>query len=228
MKLNSKNLSEDHLITQLIDEISAVADKLPSVVLIHKLPELEILYISDLGLKLLGKEWHEVKDVSYEEFLKEFFNEEDAKFFTPKLLELLEGNAQFVPYFQQVRTGEGGAFTWYMSVTKVLLYDEGNKPMLLITTSMQVDPEHYFTAKAARLLEENEFLKKHYNEFATLTAREQEVLKLLALGKSATEIGDELHISAATAETHRKKIYQKLNTNNSYVLGQYARAFNLI
>lgn len=227
VKLNSTEERDDHFLN-IIEEISAVADKLPCVILIHKLPDLNLLYMSNLGLKLLGREWHEVKDLSYDEFIQNFFNEEDAKVFTPKLLELLEGNVEFAPYFQQVRTGEAGEFAWYMTVTKVLQYDEDGRPLLLITSSMQVDPEHYFTGKAARLLEENEFLKNHYNEFAKLTVREQEVLKLLALGKSAMEIGEELHISAATAETHRKKVYQKLNTNNSYVLGQYARAFNLI
>lgn len=216
-------------ISQVISEISGMANLIPGVVVIHKLPELDILFMSQIGLKLLGVEWDEIKNMTYERFQKNFFNEDDAKDYTPRILDLLSQDTnEFATYFQQVKTSKTETWDWYMSATRVLLRNNAGKPILLLTVSMRIDPDHYFTAKAARLLEENEFLKKHYHQFAKLTAREQDVLKLLALGKTAPEIAEILHISVATVETHRKKVYQKLDTNNSYVLSQYARVFNLI
>lgn len=45
---------------------------------------------------------------------------------------------------------------------------------------------------------------------ATVTPREQEVLVLVARGRSNAEIAEELHMSAATAKTHVSRILTKL------------------
>jgi DNA-binding NarL/FixJ family response regulator len=48
-------------------------------------------------------------------------------------------------------------------------------------------------------------------EFAELTTREQEVLRLVAAGHSNAEIGHELYISETTVKTHVTHVLQKLN-----------------
>ena len=223
------SVSKSKEITQKISEIAALADQIPGVIVIHELPEFTLRYMSKRGLQLLGKEWNDIKDLSKEEYHERFFNSEDAKDYVPKILALLDSNSnETVSFFQQVRTSSEREWDWYMSMIKILLRDEENKPLLTITTAMQVDPQHYFTAKANRLLEQNVFLKKNYDKFSKLTARERQILKLLTLGKSATEIGILLNISSATAETHRKNMKNKLETNNSYELSEYARAFDLV
>jgi DNA-binding NarL/FixJ family response regulator len=47
-----------------------------------------------------------------------------------------------------------------------------------------------------------------------LTSREHEVLKLLADGLSAAEIGLRMHLSESTVKSHLAKIYQKLGVTN--------------
>lgn len=47
-----------------------------------------------------------------------------------------------------------------------------------------------------------------------LTAREQEVLALLALGKSNAEIAHELFLSVDTIKTHVRRVFTKLGVNN--------------
>lgn len=49
---------------------------------------------------------------------------------------------------------------------------------------------------------------------AALSVRQLEVLRLVAVGASATEIADELSISHATARTHVKNILSRLGANN--------------
>jgi DNA-binding NarL/FixJ family response regulator len=56
----------------------------------------------------------------------------------------------------------------------------------------------------------------------TLTAREREILKLIAEGKSNKEIGDLLFISARTVERHRANIMDKLKLKNTAELVKYA------
>jgi DNA-binding NarL/FixJ family response regulator len=46
-----------------------------------------------------------------------------------------------------------------------------------------------------------------------LTAREQDVLRLIAAGKSDREIADELFISPRTAQTHVSNLLGKLGVN---------------
>lgn len=48
----------------------------------------------------------------------------------------------------------------------------------------------------------------------TLTAREDEILQLLAEGMSVAQVAKQLYISQSTAKTHMSKLYEKLAANN--------------
>jgi DNA-binding CsgD family transcriptional regulator len=216
-------------ISETINTIAPMADQLPGVVIIHALPDFSVQYISERGARLLGKTRKEIEKMSNKEYHERFFNAEDAVDYVPKITGLLERNTdEVVSFFQQVRTSETQEFDWYMSTIKILMRDDCHKPLLTITLAMQIDPKHHITSKVTRLLEENNFLRRHYHQFSKITKREQEVLKCIALGKTTAEFAKELHISVATAETHRKNIKRKLDIRSSYHLSLYARAFDLI
>jgi DNA-binding NarL/FixJ family response regulator len=55
-----------------------------------------------------------------------------------------------------------------------------------------------------------------------LTAREVEILKLIAEGKSSKEIAALLHLSIRTVENHRANVMKKLNVSKSTDLVRYA------
>jgi DNA-binding NarL/FixJ family response regulator len=55
-----------------------------------------------------------------------------------------------------------------------------------------------------------------------LSAREREVLQLIAEGRSTKDIADSLHISIKTVETHRKNIMEKANLHSVAELTKYA------
>lgn len=55
-----------------------------------------------------------------------------------------------------------------------------------------------------------------------LTAREREVLQLLAEGKSTKQIASTLHVSVKTIETHRHQIMEKLDLHSLAELTKYA------
>ncbi len=56
----------------------------------------------------------------------------------------------------------------------------------------------------------------------TLSEREFEVLRMLASGKTVTEIAEELHLSVATISTHRAHILAKMNMTTTAALISYA------
>jgi DNA-binding NarL/FixJ family response regulator len=68
----------------------------------------------------------------------------------------------------------------------------------------------------------NQTPENESSALSVLSAREKEVLQLLAEGKKTREISDVLHISVKTAEFHRQKIMEKLNVHSIAELTKYA------
>jgi PAS domain S-box-containing protein len=60
-----------------------------------------------------------------------------------------------------------------------------------------------------------------------LTAREQEIVKLIASGLSAKEIAEKLFVSEKTVKTHRAKIMKKLGAHKSIDIVKYAMTCGL-
>ena len=61
-----------------------------------------------------------------------------------------------------------------------------------------------------------------------LSMRETEVLRLIALGFTASEIADQLCLSQRTIETHRSRVYEKLGLDKRWELVRYALSRHLI
>ncbi len=61
-----------------------------------------------------------------------------------------------------------------------------------------------------------------------LSPRETDVLRLMALGHTNREIGEQLELSVRTVETHRAHIQQKLGLSSRPELTRYALEHNLI
>lgn len=65
-------------------------------------------------------------------------------------------------------------------------------------------------------------------KFIPLTGREQEVIQLLAEGKSNKQVADLLSISVRTAENHRARLMKKLAVDSLSGLVRYAVRNNII
>ena len=65
-------------------------------------------------------------------------------------------------------------------------------------------------------------------ELAPLTARETEIVQLIAQGLIAKEIASRLNLSTHTVYTHRKKIMKKLELTSSSELILYALQNGLV
>ena len=211
-----------------IEEIAAVATDIPGVIIIHNAHDLSVRYMSPRGLQLLGITLKDLQTMKAE-YHARYFNPEDAQYYLPKIIDLIRANTdESVSFFQQVRFAGRDDWTWHLSTTRILLRDHQSNPLLTITTAVSIDPMHHVTSKVTRLLEENHFLRRNYHKFIKLGKRECEVLKLVVLGKSSQEIAEEMFISVATVDTHRRNIKKKLKSGSTYDLSLYARAFDLV
>ena len=223
-------MSVQKIIDAAVAEIAGVADKLPGVVIIHDLRDWSVVWMSGPGLKALGVTLEEITSITVDEYHSRYFNHEDSKDYVPKLVGLLERNddGEYCTFFQQVRLNLREEWNWHMSSIKILAHNAENKPLLSITIAFPIDKMNHMTAKASRLLEENNFLRKNFHQFTKLSKRERDVLKFIAFGKSSADTAESLFISQLTVETHRKNIRRKLGMPSTFDLNQYARAFDLI
>lgn len=98
----------------------------------------------------------------------------------------------------------------------LLKNSEGNELADAIETVSRGE-RYYRTPLSAEQLEK----LKGNNEHSVLTPREREVLRLVALGYSNIQIGEQLSISTKTVERHKSNMMNKLALKESHELIQY-------
>jgi DNA-binding NarL/FixJ family response regulator len=121
-------------------------------------------------------------------------------------------------------------------------FDAGVKSFILKTEAHQFLVEAieslarhkpYFTPKVSETLFSNIMNRAEGRHGDTesgqrLSAREREIVQLIAEGKSNKEVADALGISVRTAETHRANLLRKLNLDSVASLVRYAIRNKLI
>jgi len=120
--------------------------------------------------------------------------------------------------------------------TVLAVFEAGARSFLLktegkehIVAALRALAEHktYFTPEVgeivfAKLLNKGKGKDEEQPSHGRLTAREREIVQLVAEGRSNKEVADTLKISVKTAETHRAAIMRKLELGNISDLVRYA------
>jgi two-component system response regulator NreC len=90
----------------------------------------------------------------------------------------------------------------------------------------------YVRPAAARILAKNltkkDPEKVNRERFDKLTQRERDVLRLVAQGFSAPEIGERLYISPKTVDTYKQRIHEKLGLAHRSDYVQFALKLGLL
>ncbi len=106
-----------------------------------------------------------------------------------------------------------------------LLKESAEEDLLLAIRSVARGKPFFSQAINETLLEDYMRVLKHQglsDTFDLLTAREKEVLQLLAEGKTNKDVALLLDISPYTVESHRTNLMQKLNIHNTAEIVLYA------
>jgi DNA-binding CsgD family transcriptional regulator len=97
---------------------------------------------------------------------------------------------------------------------------------------MDISPDQSVDALSrSRLIDTtngNVYLFPPPDKEAMLTTREREILQLIARGLISKQIADKLYISVNTVNTHRQRILEKLQAENSVEAIKYAERLGLI
>ncbi len=80
----------------------------------------------------------------------------------------------------------------------------------------------YFTSNVARMVLDGYLRSETTDAAQTLSAREREIVQLLAEGNSNKDIARALNISVKTAETHRSNVMRKMGFESLAELVRYA------
>jgi len=113
-----------------------------------------------------------------------------------------------------------------------LLKSDAARDLIAAVEALQHN-KTFFTARVAQMvlsgyLGRTNAPSVHEPTLPNLTAREREVVQLLAEGKSTKEVAAELALSVKTAETHRSNIMRKLGLHSVSELVLYAVRNNII
>ena len=101
-----------------------------------------------------------------------------------------------------------------------------NKEIIQAVTDI-LDGKKYMSARLARVIFESSHRKERTNPFHSLSARELELANLLNSGKSLPEICTILNIQYSTANTHKRRLFEKLNVQNILALCRLMQAYNM-
>ncbi|HAS44914.1 MAG TPA: helix-turn-helix transcriptional regulator [Microscillaceae bacterium] len=207
-------------------KLEALDKDLPSTISIstYQLADFRPVYFGDEALELMG--------VSSEEFFLNPIksvqkNGFPGDFLKNKLLvsQHLLGNRKHQPisYIQKVKIGGKKDYEGLYTLSK-----KNELTNELLNIYVVVPELSNSTPKLFRALEEELIVKRSYHKFINLTVREKEIITLLATGFQSNEIADQLFISKATVEQHRKNLKRKLEIKRFVDLMRFAQAFDLI
>lgn len=105
-----------------------------------------------------------------------------------------------------------------------MVKSDADKDLLTAVDALS-NHQPYFTAAAIDVIGHGLFNRRP-GETAEmkdrLTAREREVVRLIAEGKSSKDVGDALDMSVKTVETHRANVMRKLQVHSVSELVRYA------
>ena len=104
--------------------------------------------------------------------------------------------------------------------------NKNSAPEELVTAIQRISlGKKYITAEIAEKLIDAKYTSKPHE---LLTNREFEIFKLLASGKTLTQIAESLSLAVSTISTHRSNIMEKLDLSTNAELARYAIAQNII
>jgi DNA-binding NarL/FixJ family response regulator len=112
-----------------------------------------------------------------------------------------------------------------------LLKDSAETDLIAAVKDVQQGKTYLSTAISKLLVEDyiREIrVRRAADSYDLLTARERELLQLIAEGKTTKDIAGQLNLSPYTVDTHRSNLMRKINVNNLAELILYAVRKGLI
>ncbi len=183
--------------------------------------DLVIEWISNNASKYMPVTPSEVVDIGFEIY-ERFIHPDTIRDIFPHFMEFYKvgDDREIMTEFQDFLIYEK---YWTKLFTSTMISKE-HKSLITITIPINDVAQNIWLAKE---IKDDPFVRKNFEKYEQLTAREKEVLKLIAVGNTNRQIADQLMISHHTVRTHRNRIFNKLNIKTVAEATHYAHSFNL-
>lgn len=199
-----------------------ISELIPGTIHINSLEDFTLQYFDSSGEDVYKCSFEEVRSTRFK-MLKDVIHPEDYINIPPQLFKFAseKDNNSIYSFFQRLKGVSEKHYEWYFTSSKIS--DKG-----LISVSHSIRNLRNHKSQIERILDENIFFKKNFKKFLSLTKREKQILKELAIGKTAPKISEEFFISVNTVKTHRQRIFEKLEVKTFTELYRYAFHFDLL
>jgi len=110
---------------------------------------------------------------------------------------------------------------------KGYLHKTASDEEIVIAINTVLNGKKYINAALAEILSQSSEDKNTGNPFQSLSSREIEIALLLNSGKSLPEICTILNIQYSTANTYKRRIFEKLHVNSILSLSRLMQTYNI-
>lgn len=210
-----------------------IGDIIPASLMIHDLDGQQPVgcsYMNNWGCERLGSSAEEVNQLGEAYYERYFVKEESYAIMEGMRNYLIFGDFdKQYNFFQRVKLYGEKEYTWFYTVLKLVQVKVASEleAKIVLLSSPVIGIDH-LVSRVNKTLDQDQFIRHNYRRFAELTAREKEIITLLANGKSTHDIADQLFISSHTVSTHRKNIIRKIECNSFAELLRFAIIFDLV
>lgn len=102
-----------------------------------------------------------------------------------------------------------------------------SNPEICIALERVIEGKKYVSAALTDQLLDGNTDRISHNPFQVLSSREMEIVLLLNLGKSLPEISSQLNIQYTTANTYKRRIFEKLRVDNIISLSRLMHTYQV-
>jgi len=194
-----------------------VLDNIPALVYINELERpgdpssIKNVYLNRFGHNFIGYTREEIDEMG-NLFFSKIIHPDDMEII-PTTVEASYHQSYLVS-MQRLRFKNKLEYKWfYDHGCTIKTFENGSPKQALVIAVEVTDTMHTHNQLNAALKEISQL--KYALKLSTLTAREKEILHLIAKGKTDKEISMELFISLQTAKKHRNNLILKTAVNNT-------------
>jgi len=223
-KQSSPDLSE---IKQKVVFYERVLNSIPAIIYINTFTEcgnpasLSNVWSNHYACNFIGYTQTEIDTLGFNFFVSVLH---------PEDLEIIKNPVMFQPnslgeksytFLQRLKPRGTDHYRWMYGSGVVLELFDNQQPKTSLNVALEITDQMATENQLVMALQEINRLKNEIR-CKSLTPREKEIVKQIVLGFTDKEISQKLHISIATAKTHRNRVIRKLGFHNSAALAAFA------